>query len=391
MKTLYLELSMGVAGDMLMAALYGICNEAQKDVFIKRINSLCKSRNLRIEMNEITKLGITGYKADVWTDGKVEKSIDEIYSIIDEFDVSDKVKLDAKNVYNIVAEAESKVHGVSVTQVHFHELDVLDAVCSIMGVCLLFEILNVQEVVASSINVGGGYVKCAHGVLTVPLPLTAEILKGIPFFDSGIQSELTTPTGVALVKYFVNRFDRKDALLVTEIGYGMGTKDFETLNAVRVYLSVTTDNCYDSDNILSLSCNIDDMSAEDLSFALDIMFHNGALDAFTTPIYMKKNRSAYMMTVLCKLKDKEKFAELILRHTTSFGVRCSIHDRYKMRINFGKVPSEYGDITLKSGEAFGVKKSKLEYDEICRIANENNKSILEIKNELNVDLRGKKI
>ena len=231
--------------------------------------------------------------------------LSDINNIIDSLNVSDKIKTDAKNIYAIIADAESKVHARAVTDIHFHEVGTLDAIADVVGSCMLFDEIAPDKVITSPINTGSGTVHCAHGILPVPAPATALILKGVPIYSGKIQSELCTPTGAAILKYFTDEFMEMPKLQIEKIGYGMGKKDFEQANCVRAFsgkicdLKNSTDEEYDtsnttsaefSDTILELACNIDDMTAEAIGYAMEVLIENGAYDVFTTPIGMKKCR-----------------------------------------------------------------------------------------------------
>lgn len=262
MNKLYLELNMGAAGDMLMSALLELYPE--KDEFIETMNN-CGIPNVHLEKREIIKCGIKGMHIDVKVGNREEESVDvkdcgkidhdhehqhhehhhhheehssmhSITHIIESLKIPDNVKKDALSVYNLIADAESHVHGKKVEEVHFHEVGAMDAVADIVGVCLLTELLKINEITSSSVNVGSGQVQTAHGILPVPTPATAYLLKNIPTYSNGIRGELCTPTGAALIKYFSTKFEAMPLMQVEAIGYGMGTKDFVQVNCVRAFV-----------------------------------------------------------------------------------------------------------------------------------------------------------
>lgn len=254
MKTLYLDCGMGAAGDMLTAALYELLEEKEQASFIQQMNELGIPK-VRISAEKTTKCGIVGTHMKV-TVGDVEEGellenhhhghehshhhhhsgMGEIKKLIDSLPLSEQVKHHGTTVYQLIAEAESHAHGMPVTDIHFHEVGTMDAVADVVAVCLLMEKLEIENVLASPIHVGSGHVHCAHGILPVPAPATAYILKGVPIYGGEIKSELCTPTGAALLKHFVSAFEGMPVLRVERIGYGMGKKDFSAANCVRAML-----------------------------------------------------------------------------------------------------------------------------------------------------------
>ncbi len=289
----------------------------------------------------------------------------DIENIINGLNVSDKVKADALDVYGIIAEAESKAHGKPVSDIHFHEVGTMDAVADIVGVCVLLEEIKPGRIIASPLATGYGQVRCAHGILPVPAPATAYIIEGIPTYSGDVKGELLTPTGAALLKHFAGSFGARPVMSITATGYGMGRKDFEKANMLRTFLG-NSDG--DDDKILEIECNVDDMTGEEIGYATGILIENGALDVFTTPVSMKKNRPGILITVLVKPEDKEKFAKLIFRHTTTIGIRYSERDRYRLARHEEKVMTRYGEVRVKVSEGFGVTKAKPEYDDVSGIA-----------------------
>jgi uncharacterized protein (TIGR00299 family) protein len=303
----------------------------------------------------------------------------EIGDILAALPISEQVKTNALAVYRLIAEAEGKAHGKPVEAVHFHEVGMMDAVADIVGVCLLMEELAVERVIVSPIHVGSGQVKCAHGILPVPAPATAYILRGVPTYGGEIKGELCTPTGAALLKHFADEFAARPTMIVEAIGYGMGKKDFPIANCVRVFLGETRRE--DAD-IVEIACNLDDMTGEALGFALETLTENGALDVYLVSIQMKKNRPGQMLVCLCRLEDEEKMVRLMLKHTTSWGLRSRSWRRYTMDRSVEPIETPYGSIRVKTGSGFGVTKSKAEYEDLAQAAREHGLSIAEIKTGL---------
>lgn len=346
MKTLYLECMMGAAGDMLMAALLELYDRPQE--WIDQMNAL-GIPGIKLEYLQTEKCGIRGGSVTVLVNGQEEHSHDaaatdaldhdnkhghehkhrhehshhhadigEIHALISALPVSEKVKRDAVAVYDMIAQAEAKVHGRSVHEVHFHEVGTKDALADVVGCCLLMEQLAPDAVMASPVHVGSGHVKCSHGILPVPAPATAEILKGVPVYGGMVQGELCTPTGAALLKYFVTDFAPMPTMCVEKIGYGMGKKDFPLANCLRAYWG---DSALSGDDVVEISCNLDDMTGEAIGYAMDVLLEAGALDAFTTSITMKKGRPAVLLTCLCPPQQEHSFVQMLLNHTTTRGVR----------------------------------------------------------------------
>ncbi len=426
MKTLYLDLPMGAAGDMLSAALYELLNEEERKSFIEEINK-AGIPGVKVTTEKSEKCGITGTHFKVTVDGQEEESHDahehshehhhneehshdhhhehehshehhheeafehehthdhehhhhhtsmaEIEAIINSLNIPENVKADVIEVYKLIAAAESNAHGKPVTDIHFHEVGTMDAIADITSVCLLFNKVGAKNIFASAINVGSGQVHCAHGILPVPAPATAFILKDIPIYSNHIKGELCTPTGAALLKHFVNHFGTMPPIKMSAIGYGMGKKDFEAANCVRAVLG---DSDEKPETILEYTCNLDDISAERIGFAMEQLFAAGAVEAYTIPVTMKKSRPGNLLCVMCRERDKQKILETIFKHTTTLGVRENISNRYFLERSIETVKTEFGDIRIKRAEGYGVKREKYEYEDLAAIARKTGLSIEEI-------------
>lgn len=299
-----------------------------------------------------------------------------ISHIIEHLNLPEEVKNDIVAVYRLIAEAESHVHGKTVEEIHFHEVGTTDAIADIAGVCLLMHRIAPQKVIASPIHVGSGNVRCAHGILPVPAPATAFILQGLPIYSGDIRGELCTPTGAALLKHFVTEFKEMPVMRTAAIGYGMGKKDFERANCVRVLLGETEEN---GSEVTELSCNLDDMTPEALGFVQEILFAAGALEVYTIPIGMKKSRPGILLTCMCRCNDKKKMVSLLFKHTTTLGIRESISKRYTLTRTIKEHETPYGVVREKVSEGYGVCRGKLEYEDIAKIARENGMSLEEVK------------
>ena len=405
MRTIYLDCSMGAAGDMLMAALLELLPE--KDTFLQKMQSLGLP-GLEISAEPSVKCGITGTHMRVLIHGEEEghphehaaeahahshadapeaahahvhvhphhhTDLDELTHRISRLNVSEAVRSDILAVYQSIADAESRVHGVPVEQIHFHEVGSLDALADVTGVCLLMELLAPEQVLASPVHVGSGQVRCAHGILPVPAPATALLLEGIPIYGGSIRGELCTPTGAALLRRFVTRFGPLPPMRVEKTGFGMGTKDFEAANCVRAMLGQTEES---AGHILELACNLDDMTPEAVGFAMEQLFAAGALDVYTTPIGMKKNRPGVLLTCMCREDDREAMLRTIFRHTSTLGVRVSVCDRYTLSRRQYAVQTPDGEIRVKESSGWGVLRRKAEFEDLARIARQTGKSIAEV-------------
>ena len=389
MKTLYIDCGMGAAGDMLTAALLELHPDPSE--FVARLNRL-GFPGVEITAEKSVKCGISGTHVSVMVNHIEEDehlhdhphdhhhgSMDEIRSIVSRLPIPTMVKLDIMAVFGEIAAAESRVHGVPVEQIHFHEVGSMDAIVDITTVCLLLQELKVDRVLASAVHVGSGTVRCAHGILPVPAPATAHILKDVPIYGGNIQGELCTPTGAALLKHFVENFGDMPTMRVQKIGYGMGKKDFPRANCVRVLLGETAGQ---KDGIWELSCNVDDMTGEEIGFALERLLEQGALDVFTMPIGMKKSRPGMILTVICREGEKEKLAELLFRYTTTLGVRETRCERKTLERRIVTEETAYGPIRKKISQGYGVVREKWEYEDLARIAKEQNLSLAQLRSKL---------
>ena len=315
-------------------------------------------------------------------------SMHDVEHIVANLKLPETVRQDILAVYGLIAEAESHAHGVPVTEIHFHEVGTMDAIADVTAVCMLIHELAPDEIIASPIHVGSGHVVCAHGTLPVPAPATAYILRDVPIYGGSIQGELCTPTGAALLKHFVTRFGDMPIMKVASIGYGMGKKDFPIANCVRAMLGNTLDSSGHPETaadqiMLELSCNVDDMTAEDISYAMEQLFEHGANEVYTVPIGMKKSRPGTLLRVICKEADRDTMIHLLFRHTTTIGIRETLTRRYVLDRKIETVQTPYGEIRRKVSSGYGVERKKYEFDDLSQIANEQGISLNELRRNLN--------
>ena len=378
MRTIYLDCGMGAAGDMLTAALLELM--PNQDAFVEELNGL-GIPGIRFTAEKCEKCGIFGTHMKVTVLGEEEDDhhhhhghLADIRGIVSGLPLPTMVKLDILAVYEEIAQAESHVHGVPVEHIHFHEVGTMDAIADVTAVCLLLHRLAPDKIIVSPVHVGSGQVRCAHGILPVPAPATAYLLRGIPIYGGSIDGELCTPTGAALLKHFATEFGQMPVMKVQAIGYGMGRKDFPRANCVRALLGETEAPI---DAIVELRCNVDDMTGEAIGFALEQLLGSGALDAFTVPVGMKKSRPGVLITVLCREEKKEAMVHLLLKHTTTLGVREFPCRRYALSRTMEVVNTPFGPVRKKVSSGYGVRREKLEYDDLAKIAKEQHISLAE--------------
>ncbi len=326
----------------------------------------------QLSFEKITKQGFAATRFVVDLD-KTEKQphrhLKNIVSILDESGLPEGVKKKAKAIFTRLAEAEAKVHGTSIEKVHFHEVGAVDAIVDVTAAVLALELLGVDRVLCSEVPVGSGTVQCDHGVMPVPAPATAELLRGVPLAACEERGELTTPTGVAILTALAEAFGPMPAMTIRAIGLGAGTREGKTRpNVLRVMLGEPAD-VGEADEIVALETNLDDVTPEIVSFAMDRLMAAGALDVYTQPIQMKKGRSGWLLTVLCEPHRAAAIEQVMFAETPTFGVRRVAMRRSKLRRRHETVETRFGSIRIKIGERAGVVTAAPEYED-CRAAAE---------------------
>lgn len=401
-KTLFLDCSSGISGDMFSAMLLDLSGKS------KELKTALDSLNLdefKIDIHEVSKNAIECTKFNVILkedhhchdehhheehhqhDGHhVHRNLADIEKIIDESSLESDVKILSKEMFSYVAKAESKIHGKPISEVHFHEVGATDSIVDIVSAAFLIKILKIERVVVSNLTEGHGTVTCAHGIFPVPAPATAEILSiaKIPFKIGNNNGEMITPTGAAILASLNCEFSSMPEMAVLKIGYGAGTKDFEYPNILRGFLGITKldENTRNKDIITVLETNLDDTTGEELSFCLDELIKAGVLDAFYTPIFMKKNRPAYLLTVLVKNEDVNKASEIIFKNTGSIGIRKRISERLVMSRELKNLETRFGQVPVKFSSFGAIKKAKPEADVIEKISKETSLSFKEVSTEI---------
>jgi uncharacterized protein (TIGR00299 family) protein len=367
MRTAYFDCFSGISGDMTVGALIdaGVNFEALRTQL-----ATLPLPGYELSVEKVTKQGIAGTKfhVQVHSPGTQHRRLGDIEAIMHASGLAPHVQARALQVFTRLAEAEAAIHHTTVDRVHFHEVGAVDSIVDITGAVIGLDLLGIQRVAASAVNVGAGFVRAAHGVLPVPGPATAELLKGAPTYARGHDGELTTPTGAALLATLAESFGPLPHLCVERIGYGAGTKDLpQAPNLLRVF--VGEDNTRgDGDVITVLEANLDDMNPEWVAYVQEQLFDQGALDVFYTPIFMKKNRPATKLTVLCESNKLDLVVAILFRETSTFGVRTYEVRRQKLRRFSQTVDTPHGAIAVKIGEWRGqIVQVSPEY-ESCRAA-----------------------
>lgn len=389
-KILFFEPQSGISGDMTIGALIDLLDDSKIDEFRKKIMLLNLNDEFDIEIKKESKMGIVGTKFDVLikhdhhhdhdhshSHHHNSRNLSDIENIIDNSLLNDKIKSLSKSIFMKVAVAEAKIHGKTIEEVHFHEVGAIDSIVDIVGTAILVDMLEIDDIRCEKVHVGTGFVKCAHGLMPVPAPATQEILIGVPTYSKGIESELVTPTGASILKTLVKDFAKKPDMTVSKVGYGLGTKNLEIANVLRVNIAEVFSNNSFSDTIneelILLETNIDDMSSEVYSYIFDKLFSLNALDVYTTSINMKKNRPGIMLSVLTKEEDVFEIEKFIFKQTTTFGIRKTKVNRTALKREFRKIDTKYGEVTVKLGFLDGeVVKVMPEYEDVKRISLDKN-------------------
>ena len=300
-----------------------------------------------------------------------ERNLADIENIINMSDLKPRVKVMSTNIFREIARAEAKVHGIAINEIHFHEVGAIDSIVDIIGACICIDMLGVERIYASELHDGKGFVKCAHGLLPVPVPAVMEMLcdSNIPLITEDVSCEMVTPTGMAILKMTCSNFGKMPPLSIERTGYGMGKRDTGRFNAIRAVVGTLYEqDSIPNDEISILETNIDNMSPEILGYTMEKLFDSGALDVYYTPIYMKKSRPSVVLTVLAKCGDEKKFTDIIFKETSTLGVRISHSLRYCMNRELVKVDTQYGAVRVKVASSEDIMKFAPEYEDCKNIA-----------------------
>ncbi|MCP2238948.1 nickel pincer cofactor biosynthesis protein LarC [Thermoanaerobacterium thermosaccharolyticum] len=373
MKLLYFDCFSGISGDMTISSLlsHGIDVEKFKE----------ELRGLSLEGYELVfgtaeKNGIAANTFKVVCDDNHHhhRTMKDIEDIINKSSLNEDVKSLSLKIFRNLADAESKIHGLPPDEVHFHEVGAVDSIIDIVGTAILINMISPDKIIFSSLPVGSGFVNSQHGLIPVPAPATAELLKDIPIYDNGIKAELVTPTGAAIARTIADEFGVLPEVEISSIGYGAGFKDFEIPNVLRTVIG--TVDAKKIDILKVLETNIDDMSPEYYQYIFNELFKNGALDVYLTPIIMKKQRPANKLSVICTEEKSEILRKIIFKETSTFGIREYTVNRYPLQRDFKTVDTDIGRIRVKVGYMDGeLIKSHPESDDVKAIAEKTGLSI----------------
>jgi uncharacterized protein (TIGR00299 family) protein len=389
MKILYYDCFCGISGDMNLGALLDL---GVDEAFLrKELSKLSLDDEFEMTVHKAEKKGITGIKVDIdlKDDGHHHhhhRKLKDIEELIGSSGLSDSVKASALNMFTKIARAEAKVHGKTLYEVHFHEVGAVDSLVDITGAAIALDYLKVDKVIASSVQVGGGFVNCAHGMLPVPAPATAELLSGIPVKTGLVPHETTTPTGAAILAANADAFTDDVSFSITRTGYGLGTRDFEIPNVLRVYLAEETNGPKTEKQVL-LETNIDDMSPEWIGFAEERLFQAGALDVYKTPIMMKKGRSALQLSILTDEEHEADIENVLFTETTTIGLRKFKVDKIMLEREYESIQTKYGSVKVKKAYFKGrLVNAKPEYDDIKEMAERNGVPISGVYREIQKEM-----
>jgi len=395
MKVLYYDCFSGISGDMNLGAML--------DLGVDPAYLLDELKKIRIGSYEIQiqrdqRRGIAGTRFEVLTSpadsSRHERNYRDISRLIQESDLSEEVKDLSLRLFLKIGEAEASVHGCTLDEIHFHEVGAVDSIIDVVGAALCLDYLKAERVLSSAVELGGGVVRCAHGILPVPAPATIEILKGIPVKSGAVPFEMTTPTGAAILAATVHSFTDRMNFTPQKIGYGIGTRDTELPNVLRLFLGELEedepgDEATQEDAWL-VECNIDDMNPELYEEVMDALLEKGARDVYLTPILMKKSRPAVTLSIICDSRRKKDMEEVLWYQTTTFGLRSCPITKTMLKRELSEVETPYGTVTMKHGFFRGRKiKSKPEYADCKRIARDKGVSVREVLEMLASGVPGK--
>lgn len=379
MKILYFDCFSGISGDMVLGALTDLIGDEQ--YLVREMEKLKTTVPFRLQIGGAEKSGIHGKTVKVISDEKQpHRNFQMICELIDSSAFSEPIKQMSKNIFRRVAEAEASVHNKPMDEVHFHEVGAVDSIVDIIGAAVLIDAVRPDKIVSSILCDGRGFVDCRHGRIPVPVPATMEIVKrrGALLQLTDEQGEMVTPTGAAIICETAESFGENLCGSVLKTGYGCGEREFKRPNILRVMLAESNGTA--EEKIVKLETNIDDCSGEALGYTMEKLMNGGARDVFYTPVYMKKNRPAYLLTVICDSSCKEKLKQIIFSETTSIGIRENAVSRTKMDRTFETVLTKWGALTIKRVSYEGIEKCYPEYESAKSLAQQNGIPLSDILN-----------
>ena len=410
-KKLYFECNSGISGDMAVAALLDL--GADREKLLKVLGSI-PADGFKVEISDVVKNGIKCCDFNVLLDKEHEnhdhdtdylfghkhqhvhhhhehRNLGDILHIIEHTELSENAKNLAGKIFKIVAEAESKAHSVALEEVHFHEVGAVDSIVDIVAFAFCFDDLGIERVFIPSLTEGTGEIRCQHGILPIPVPAVVNIVQeyGISMKITDTKAELVTPTGAAIAAAVRTDETLPKEFKITKTGFGAGKRNYEKPSILRAFLiefneeTVAAEEKRESaDEVTKLEANIDDSTGEELGFAMEQLFEAGALDVFYTPCFMKKNRPAYMLTVLCKNEDSEKMEEIIFNQTTTIGIRRAKTERSVLTRETLLIDTPYGEVRIKLVNHNNRKRFAPEYEDVAVISRRTGISFGKIYNEL---------
>lgn len=372
MKSLHFDCFAGASGNMVLGALIAL--GVDRDALAAELSKLGLPE-FGLEVETVDRSGISSTHVNVVIpDEKAHRHLHTIVDIIQNSTLSDSIKQRSIAIFTKLAEAEAKIHGTDIQKVHFHEVGALDAIIDIVGSCIGFEMLGIEQFTASKLHVGSGFVNMAHGKFPVPPPAVAEILTNIPIYSTEIEGELLTPTGAAIIATVCNEFGKLPEMKVEKSGYGAGTREYKGFpNVLRLMIGESTaQDTRETERLTLIETNIDDATPQVLGHVMDRTMTAGALDCWFTPIMMKKNRPATMLSVLCASETVDEIRELLYSETPTLGLRITETSRESLSREIVKVKTKYGEITVKTATLYGTLVNvKPEYEDVRRLAIEH--------------------
>lgn len=385
-RIIYYDCFAGISGDMNLGALVDLGVPAEH---LEEELGKLHIEGFRLEVKRDTRKGISGTKVTVVVDhpeNEKHRHLHHIEELINKSTLPDRVKSKAREIFMKVAVAEAKVHDIDIQKVHFHEVGALDSIADIVGAAICQEYLEVDEIQASPVQLGGGMVKCAHGLMPVPAPATAEILASIPVRSGLVQYEATTPTGAAILAATVDSFSELSDLHIKKTGYGIGQRDGEIPNVLRVYLaegSGAGNSDVLSEEAIMLECNLDDMNPENYTHVMDLLFEAGAADVFIVPTVMKKSRPGHMLHVLCNQETAEQLKGILFTETSSIGLREHHIKKSMLRREMVSIKTKFGEVEVKRAFWNGrVVNEKPEFEQCRKLALKHGITLEEVQKEV---------
>ena len=386
MKIAYFDCFSGISGDMTVGALL---DAGLKIETLEKELKILGLTGYQLEVNKVVKKGIsaTKFKVKIKEEG-VERRFKDILIILEKSKLDEEIKNETKKIFFNIAQAESKIHHKDIDKIHFHEIGGLDSIIDITSAVIGIKTLGIEEIHSSALPVGRGFVECAHGVIPVPAPATLELLKNIPTYGGGIESEMITPTGAAIIGTLAKSFGERPLMKIERIGYGAGEKEFSIPNLLRVSIGekiLKDENLKDgyvSDEAVLIETNIDDMNPEFYDYIMDQLFSQGALDVFLTPIQMKKNRPAHMLSIIVYEQDLKEILEVLFSESTTLGVRIREIKRLRLAQQNFIAETKYGKIRVKVGIFKGeIKNIAPEYEDCKKMAKQHQVPLKEVYEE----------